>query len=192
MTDLQAPRGTRDILPAEQPVWRFVARTVALKANLFGFDKIDLPTFEDERVFTRGVGEATDIVEKELFRVSRAGSVENDTDETKINYALRPEGTSSVVRSYLQNGMTTWPQPVRLWYKGSMFRYDRPQKGRYREFQSMGVELIGDDSPAADALIILLAWEILAALGLSKDLIIDINSQTKTNGGGRCSTIHSD
>lgn len=175
MDSLQSPRGTRDILPEDQQYWNFIRQAVAKKATYFGFDRIDLPMFENVKTFTRSIGSGTDIVEKELYEVKRFSEKQSSL-ESKNNFALRPEGTAGVVRAYIQNGMQYWTQPIKLWYLGSMFRYDRPQKGRYREFQSMGAELIGDESPASDAQIILLAWEVFVELGLDNNLIVDINT----------------
>src|SRR5437762_1052484 len=112
MTDFQSPRGTRDLLPQDQPYWRFAMQTAAKKATQFGFERIDLPMFEDEKVFIKAVGEASDIVEKELFYVSRLAKT-NDEDKQEAKYVLRPEGTASVVRAYIEHGMATWPQPAR-------------------------------------------------------------------------------
>ncbi len=175
MKNIQSARGTRDILPEDQVYWDFLSNVIEKKVSAFGFDKITLPIFEDSSIFTRAIGNTTDIVEKELFGLSRLSNLVKD-DEDKAQLALRPEGTAGAVRAYLEHGMASWTQPVRLWYQGPMFRYERPQKGRYREFRQLGVELIGEGSPASDALVILLLWEILVDLGLKDKVIIDINS----------------
>jgi histidyl-tRNA synthetase len=150
----QAPRGTRDLLPADMPAWRALEDLGRRLASLYGYQPIETPMFEDSNVFERGVGEVTDIVEKELFRVrSPAG----DTDR----WALRPEPTAGICRAYVEHGMHTLPQPVKLTMFGSMFRYDRPQAGRYRQFWQWDVEAIGDPGPAIDAEIIELAYRFL-------------------------------
>lgn len=172
---IQKPRGTKDILPEEQKYWRFVENTVAKRCEAFDFGKITTPMFEKVSLFTRGIGEATDIVEKEMYEVSRLGHSDNQREEND-QLVLRPEFTGSVMRSYLEKGMQTWPQPVKLYSFGPVFRYDRPQKGRYREFWQFNYEVTGDDKPLTDAVVILLTWQIFSDLGLKEDIIIDINS----------------
>ena len=172
---IQKPRGTKDILPEEQKYWRFVENIVTKRCEAFDFGKITVPTFENVALFTRGIGEVTDIVEKEMFEVKRLGLPENQIEE-KNRLVLRPEFTGSIMRSYIEKGMQTWPQPVKLYSFGPVFRYDRPQKGRYREFWQFNYEVIGDDQPLTDAIVILLAWQIFTDLGLKDDVIIDINS----------------
>lgn len=177
---LQTPRGTQDILPKDQPYWRLVERTVEKKLEQVGFGRIDTPIFEYPSVFIRSLGESTDIVQKEMFSVSKFEPAKppkrkNDGDE-KSTYILRPENTASIVRAYIQNGLFQEPQPVKLWYFGPMFRCDRPQKGRYRQFWQWGFEIFGDDSPATDALTIQLVWNIFEALKLTKDLVVEINT----------------
>lgn len=165
----QTPRGTKDILPEEQPYW-INLRNISEKVLLgLGFQRIDLPHFENSEIYTRGIGTDTDIVQKEMF------SIESKTDDESIKFALRPEGTAGAVRSYIQNGMSSWSQPVRLYYTGAMFRRERPQKGRYREFYQIGVEIFGDDTPKSDYLVIMSAWEILSRLGLN-NLMVYANS----------------
>jgi len=165
----QTPRGTRDILPSDQPYWRFIRNTVEKTLEGVGFARIDLPHFENTEIFTRGIGEQTDVVQKEMFSIEKKG------DDEAIQYSLRPEGTAGLVRSYIQNGMGSWSQPVRLYYEGAMFRRERPQKGRYREFFQAGAEIFGDESGQSDYLIIMSAWEILRRLGL-KNLVVYANS----------------
>lgn len=165
----QTPRGTKDILPSEQPYWMKI-REVSERVLLgLGFGRIDLPHFENSEIYTRGIGASSDIVSKEMF------VLESRSEEENIRYALRPEGTAGAVRSYIQNGMSSWPQPVRLYYSGAMFRRERPQKGRYREFYQFGLEIFGDPTAKSDYLAIMSAWEILSRLGL-KDLIVYANS----------------
>ena len=162
----QAPRGTQDILPEEQPVWDFVRDTAAQLSALFGYGRIETPLFEEASLFTRGVGEVTDIVQKEMYVFKDRGGLE---------LALRPEGTAPVCRAYLEHGMHNQPQPVRLWYWTPIFRYDRPQAGRYRQHHQFGIEAIGEADAAVDSEVIELLWRFYEALGLS-GLTLDLNS----------------
>ncbi len=162
----QAPRGTQDILPEEQPYWDWVRDTAARLAGLFGYGRIDTPVFEPAALFVRTTGEATDIVQKEMYVFQDRGGQE---------LALRPEGTAPVCRAYLEHGLHARPQPVRLWYIAPIFRYDRPQAGRYRQHHQFGVEAIGDESPALDAEVIELLWSLYGELGLS-GLTLRLNS----------------
>lgn len=171
--DWRAPRGTHDILPQDESLWRYFYETVEWRASGFGFGRIETPLFEAPEVFTRALGETTDIVQKEMFEVRRATA--EDSDETS-SYILRPEGTAGVMRAYLENGMQVWPQPVKLWQYGPMFRADRPQKGRYRQFWYAGFEVIGDADPTTDAMAIFLGWQILGDLGVRDAVVVDINS----------------
>jgi histidyl-tRNA synthetase len=168
MADLrfQTPRGTTDILPDDQPYWEWVRDAMRDVSHRFGFRRIDTPTFEDTNLFVRTVGEGTDIVEKEMYTF-------RDRGEDLLT--LRPEGTAPVCRAYLQHGMQSLPQPVRLYYLIQNFRYERPQAGRYRQFWQVGVEAIGDASPEVDAEVIHLLWTLLGSLGL-KDLALYLNS----------------
>ena len=162
----QAPRGTQDLLPEDEKYWRYVEGAAIRTAQQFGYGLIRTPTFEYTDLFVRGVGESTDIVTKEMYTFEDKGGE---------SLTLRPEGTAPVLRAYLQHGLASRPQPVRLYYLMSMYRYDRPQAGRYREFNQFGCEAIGDGSPAVDAETILLAWRFFEALGL-RDLSIQMNS----------------
>jgi len=164
----QAPRGTRDLLPADMPAWRQLEDLARRLAGLYGYQPIETPMFEDSAVFERGVGEVTDIVEKELFRVRSPGG---DADR----WALRPEPTAGICRAYVEHGMHTLPQPVKLMMFGSMFRYDRPQAGRYRQFWQWDVEAIGDAGPAIDAEIIELAYRFYGEAGL-QNVELHLNS----------------
>ncbi|MDD3006511.1 MAG: histidine--tRNA ligase [Candidatus Pacebacteria bacterium] len=166
MKPIQAVKGMKDILPPEQFIWEHILETSRHMCQDFGFGRIETPIVENTDLFKRGVGQVTDIVEKEMFSFETQGG-------DKIS--LRPEGTAGVVRSYIENGMSRWTQPVRLYYDGSMFRYDKPQQGRYREFHHFGAEVIGEDSPAIDAHVIYLAWKIFQKIGI-KDISIQINS----------------
>ena len=159
MPTFRAPRGTRDLLPDEAT--RF-ARFAAVARDLtrrYGYRPIETPLFEQAAVFERGIGEVTDVVEKELFRIAPR------TDEAEA-WALRPEPTAGIVRAYVQHGLHTWPQPVRLTQTGPMFRYDRPQAGRYRQFWQFDVEAIGDPGPAVDAEIVELGLRFYAEVGV--------------------------
>ena len=166
MSRFQAARGTQDILPDEQPWWDYVRRTAEETARRFGYAQIETPMFEDASLFTRGVGEVTDIVEKEMYVFEDRGGQQ---------LALRPEGTAPVCRAYLEHGMHNQPQPVRLWYLMPNFRYDRPQAGRYREHHQFGVEAIGDGDAAVDAEVIELLWRFYETLGL-EGLTLHLNS----------------
>ena len=148
--------------------WRRLEDAARRLAGLYGFQPIETPMFEDSAIFERGIGEVTDIVEKELFRVRSPGS-EDD------RWALRPEPTAGIARAYVQHGMQTLPQPVKLTMFGPMFRYDRPQAGRYRQFWQFDVEAIGDAGPAIDAEIIELAYRYITEVGV-KDVELRLNS----------------
>lgn len=163
----RAPRGTQDILPEQASRWRAVEATARRRSELYGFGEIRTPTFEDLSLFVRGVGQATDIVEKELYAFEDKGG---------DRLALRPEGTASVVRAYLEHGLFNGPQPVRLYSIINVFRHDRPQAGRYREFHQLNCEAIGDEDPIVDAELISLLWRYLADdLGL-RGLSLQLNS----------------
>ncbi len=162
----QAPRGTSDILPDDQPYWRFFQERAQQVAHSFGYRRIDTPMFEDARLFVRGIGEVTDIVEKETYTFEDRGG---DT------LTLRPEGTAPVCRAYLEHGMHNLPQPVRLFYLCPVFRYERPQSGRYRQHHQFGIEAYGDGDASIDAEIIELGWRFLESLGL-RDLSLSVNS----------------
>jgi histidyl-tRNA synthetase len=159
MPTYRAPRGTRDILPTETPLWTRLERLAADLAATYGYRRIETPLFEQTEVFERGIGEVTDVIEKELFRIV-------PRSEEAESWALRPEPTAGIVRAYVQHGMQTWPQPVKLSQTGPMFRYDRPQAGRYRQFWQFDVEAIGDPGPAVDAEIIELGTRFYRDAGL--------------------------
>ncbi len=162
---IKAPKGTKDILPSEIANWQNIekiANDVFSKAN---FKEIRTPIFEDTDLFERGVGDTTDIVNKEMYTF-----IKSDRSLT-----LRPENTAGVVRAYLEHNFYRESPPIKLWYKGPMFRYERPQAGRQRQFHQIGVEMFGIQDASADAECILLATEFLKALGLN-DLVVEINS----------------
>src|SRR3989344_8408558 len=154
---LQAPRGMHDILPEEQKYWRYVLKKSESLAEDYSFEKIETPILEQTELFTRAAGEGTDVVEKELYNFKTKGG---------DDLALRPEGTASVVRAYLENGMNVRPHPAKLYYYGPMFRHDQPQQGRYRQFHQFGGETIGDASEIIDAELIFLGYKLLNSLGL--------------------------
>jgi histidyl-tRNA synthetase len=159
MPTFKSPRGTRDLLPPETATWTRLERLAADLATRYGYRRIETPLFELTDVFERGVGEVTDIVEKELFRLA----TRTDDRET---WSLRPEPTAGIVRAYVQHGLQTWPQPIKLAEIGPMFRYDRPQAGRYRQFWQFDIEVIGDPGPAIDAEIIELGLRYYRDAGL--------------------------
>ena len=168
MPPYRAPRGTRDLLPAERPAWARLERVASDIAARYGYRELETPLFELSDVFERGVGETTDIVEKELFRLA-------PRSEDRETWALRPEATAGIVRAYVQHGMRTWPQPVRLSLIGPMFLYDRPQAGRYRQFWQWDVEAIGDPGPAVDAELVELGLRFYREAGLA-DVDVLLNS----------------
>ncbi len=174
---IQSVRGTKDILPDEQKYWAFIFEVVKVAMSSFGAKRIETPIIEYADIYNRAIGEATDIVAKEMFEVRRnqKAIAEDRGEDTRI-MVLRPEYTAGIVRAYIQNGMNTYPQPVELWYWGPNFRYERPQAGRYRIFNQFGIEVIGDENPLTDSSIIFLAIKILKILGLEKQVILDINS----------------
>ena len=163
---LQTPKGMRDILPEEYPFYHNFFETAEEIANYYGFQPIQTPHLEKIDLFTAAVGESTDIVEKQMYTFKTRGG---------DHLVLRPEGTAPVMRAYLKHGMHTRPQPVMLWYKGSFFRHESPQFGRSREFQSFGLEILGEENSIADATIIRVATAILEEVGL-KNYIVHINS----------------
>ncbi|MBO4400361.1 MAG: histidine--tRNA ligase [Selenomonadaceae bacterium] len=171
-----APRGTKDILPAQIAGWRYVENKIRTLCRNYGYEEIRTPVFEHTELFQRGIGEGTDVVDKEMYTF---------TDRGGRSITLRPENTASVVRAYLQNKLYADGGLVKLFYTGSMFRYDRPQAGRLREFHQFGVEALGEQNPALDAEIILLAWDLLKSLGL-ENLRLKIN----TVGCAKCRPVY--
>ena len=172
MPTFQAPRGTADRLPADQKYWRYIESHATDVARRFGYGRIDSPMFEDAGLFVRGVGEGTDIVEKEMYVFEdRGGDM----------LTLRAEGTAPVCRAYLEHGMHNQAQPVRMYYICPVFRYERPQAGRFRQHHQFGVEAIGDGDPSVDAEVIELAWTLMHDIGLS-----DITLLTNSIGDSQC------
>lgn len=167
MGNIQAPRGTYDVLPQESAKWQEIERTINELCNLYQYKEIRTPVFEHTELFQRGVGDTTDIVQKEMYTFQDRGD---------RSLTLRPEGTASVVRSYVEHKLFGQPdQPVKLYYTGPMFRYERPQAGRMRQFVQFGVEAIGSKDPAIDAEVIALAMDVYKASGL-KSLRLVLNS----------------
>lgn len=166
MAEISAPRGVRDILPDESWKWAHVFRTIGETARDFGYSEVHLPIFEHTELFARGIGDTTDVVEKEMYTF---------TDKGGRSITLRPEATASMVRSYLEHRMDILPQPVKMWCTGPMFRYERPQKGRYRQFWQVDFESLGSPHPYADVEIIALSLEAFRRLGLTS-LEVVINS----------------
>jgi len=162
----QAPRGTQDILPADRPYWRYVTEEMHTVAALFGFGQIDTPIFEETGLYVRGVGEGTDIVDKEMYSFQDKGGAE---------ITLRPEWTAGVMRAYIEHGMHVWPQPVKLYSMGPIFRYERPQAGRFRQHHQFNVEVLGEIDPAVDLEVMSVAWTLLTRLGY-RGLSFQLNS----------------
>ena len=163
---ITAQKGTRDILPSEIHKWQKAARTFADVCHMYGYEEIRIPTFEDTNLFQRGVGDTTDVVQKEMYTFEDKGG---------RSITLRPEGTAGVVRSYIENGMASLPMPVRLFYDITAFRYEKMQKGRYREFHQFGLESFGSAGPEIDAEIISVVDVFFRKMGLNK-ISLHINS----------------
>ena len=164
---IKIPRGTQDILPEETAKWRYIENKLAQLMKLYNYQEIRTPIFESTDLFARGVGDSTDVVQKEMYTFK---------DKGDRSITLRPEGTAAVVRSYIENKMQGLPnQPVKLYYNGPMFRYERKQKGRYRQFTQFGVEAIGAEDPSIDAEVLAMVMQIYQSFGL-KHLKLVINS----------------
>jgi histidyl-tRNA synthetase len=159
VTRIEAPRGTHDILPSEQPLWQKVTREMERLCDLYGYRRIQTPVFEDVDLFQRTSGSGSDIVQKEMY-------VFEDRSGRKL--ALRPEGTAPICRAYLEHGMQREPQPVKLFTIASMYRYDKPQRGRYREHWQLSLESIGSADPATDAEVIQFYDTLLRNLGVGR------------------------
>ncbi len=166
----------RDVLPDEQKYWMYVTEIASTRLQSFGFQRIDTPIIESQDLYLRGAGESSDIVTKELFGVQRI-SMREEGDAAKSEvFVLRPEATAGIVRAYIEHGMKTWPQPVKLYSFAQNFRYDRPQKGRYRQHTQLSVEVLGDESPLTDAMTILALWQMFQDLSLDTGSVIELNS----------------
>src|SRR3989338_5745395 len=163
---IQLVKGMHDILPADQPYWQLILKKATAILNDYGFERIDTPIVESSSLFSRSVGETTDIIEKEMYNFKTRGG---------DDLSLRPENTAAVVRAYIEDGMSVMRHPVQLWYFGPMFRHDNPQAGRFRQFYQLGIESFGDDNAATDAMLIFIGYKLLESLGL-KNLAVRINS----------------
>src|SRR3990170_3982638 len=168
---ISAPRGTRDLLPEETAAWNRVETVARDLSRRYAFERIEIPLFERVELFARGLGESSDAVEKEMFRVGGASG----SEEERAEWAFRPEPTAGVVRAFIEHGMHVRPGPLRLWMIGPMFRYDRPQAGRYRQFSQWDVEVLGDAGPSVDAELVELAHRFYAEVGL-EDVVAYVNS----------------
>lgn len=163
----KAPKGTKDIIPGESEKWALVEDVMSSEAELNGFSEIRTPVFEHTELFLRSVGDTTDVVEKQMYTFEDKGG---------RSITLRPEGTAGSVRAMLENGMYNAGYPIKLYYKSTCYRYEKPQAGRLRELHQFGVEMFGAAEPAADAQVILLALSIFERLGLGEDVQLAINS----------------
>jgi histidyl-tRNA synthetase len=166
VTRFEAPRGTHDILPSEQPLWQWVMGEMADVAALYDYRRIDTPAFEDTELIVRTSGGGSDVVQKETYTFSDRGG---------RSLTLRPEATAPICRAYLQHGLHREPQPQKLFTIGPMWRYERPQRGRYREHWQLSIEAIGSDDPAIDAEVIQLYAELLRRVGVA-DYVLELNS----------------
>lgn len=164
---LQAIRGMNDILPAQTPVWRYLEGTFAQLLDSYGYSEIRLPIVEYTELFARGIGEGTDVVDKEMYTFR---------DRNDESLTLRPEGTAGCVRAVLEHGLTGGGQAQKLWYTGPMFRYEKPQKGRYRQFHQIGVEVFNQPGPDVDAELIVLTARLWKQLGMSEAVTLQLNS----------------
>ncbi|WP_314019888.1 histidine--tRNA ligase [Stutzerimonas degradans] len=164
---LQAIRGMNDILPAQTPLWRYLEGTFAQLLDSYGYSEIRLPIVEYTELFARGIGEGTDVVDKEMYTFR---------DRNDESLTLRPEGTAGCVRAVLEHGLTGGGQVQKLWYTGPMFRYEKPQKGRYRQFHQIGVEVFNQPGPDVDAELIVLTARLWKQLGMSEAVTLQLNS----------------
>ncbi|MBH3341040.1 histidine--tRNA ligase [Pseudomonas mendocina] len=164
---LQAIRGMNDILPEQTPAWRYLESTLVSLLDGYGYKEIRLPIVEYTELFARGIGEGTDVVDKEMYTF---------LDRNEESLTLRPEGTAGCVRAVLEHGLSGGGQVQKLWYAGPMFRYEKPQKGRYRQFHQVGVEAFNLPGPDVDAELIVLTWRLWKQLGLADAVTLQLNS----------------
>lgn len=174
--NFKSPKGVPDILKEDQKYFDFIVESVEKRCFAFGFEKITLPIFEDMRIYQKGTGINTDIIQKEMYEVTRFTGLNDEEDDKNKKYVLRPEFTPGVARAYLEHGMFTRPQPVKILTIGPVFRHDKPQKGRYRQFHQFNTEIIGSQDPLTDSLLILLVWQIFVDIGLRNDIVLEINN----------------
>ena len=173
---LQAIRGMNDILPEQTPLWRYFEGTVASLLDGYGYRQIRMPIVEFTDLFKRSIGEVTDIVEKEMYTFE---------DRNGDFLTLRPEGTAACVRAVLEHGLSGGGQVQKLWYMGPMFRHERPQKGRYRQFHQIGLEVFNLDGPDIDAELIVLTWRLWKLLGIRDAVTLELNSLGTSEARGR-------
>lgn len=171
MATIKAIRGFNDALPTDAKRWRQVEQVLTEVLDSYGYSHIRLPLVEETQLFARGVGEATDIVEKEMFGVTHGG----DKSSESGSFTLRPEGTAGCVRAVIEHNMLRGDSP-KLWYLGPMFRYERPQKGRYRQFHQLGVEVFGNELPDAEAELIAMIYRFWQRLGVANDVHLQLNT----------------
>nr|WP_302052100.1 histidine--tRNA ligase [Pseudomonas aeruginosa] len=164
---MQAIRGMNDILPEQTPAWRYVERTFAGLLDGYGYSEIRLPILEFTELFARGIGEGTDVVDKEMYTF---------LDRNGESLTMRPEGTAGCVRAVLEHGLSGGGQVQKLWYTGPMFRYEKPQKGRYRQFHQIGVEVFNLPGPDIDAELIILTWRLWQKLGMADAVTLQLNT----------------
>jgi len=163
-SSINRPRGTIDVLPGEVEKWQYVEESFRRICREYGYAEIRTPVFEHTELFDRGVGDTTDIIEKEMYTF---------LDRSERSLSLRPEGTAPIARAYVEDKLFSGPQPVKVYYQGPMFRYDRPQAGRYRQFHQLGVEVFGSAAPAIDAEVVAMAMDFCWRFGLKLDLHIN-------------------
>nr|WP_281508055.1 histidine--tRNA ligase [Pseudomonas aeruginosa] len=164
---MQAIRGMNDILPEQTPAWRYLERTFAGLLDGYGYSEIRLPILEFTELFARGIGEGTDVVDKEMYTF---------LDRNGESLTMRPEGTAGCVRAVLEHGLSGGGQVQKLWYTGPMFRYEKPQKGRYRQFHQIGVEVFNLPGPDIDAELIILTWRLWQKLGMADAVTLQLNT----------------
>nr|WP_255320574.1 histidine--tRNA ligase [Pseudomonas aeruginosa] len=164
---MQAIRGMNDILPEQTPAWRYLERTFAGLLDGYGYSEIRLPILEFTELFARGIGEGTDVVDKEMYTF---------LDRNGESLTMRPEGTAGCVRAVLEHGLSGGGQVQKLWYTGPMFRYEKPQKGRYRQFHQIGVEVFNLPGPDIDAELIILTWRLWQKLGVADAVTLQLNT----------------
>src|SRR3972149_6209082 len=162
----QTPKGMHDILPEEQKYWNLLKKSIRHRAREAGYKRITTPVLEDIGLIQRGLGQLTDVVQKEMFVIERSSQT----------LVMRPENTAAIVRSYIQHGMSSMPQPIQLFYIEPMFRAEPPQKGRFRQFFQYGFEIIGESDPALDAQMIHLAYMIYKDCGIAKNMVVQLNT----------------